>query len=174
MMKKLATCLGIGVVAASMAVAAPASAAPKYDPASGTGYVSKGEVQSALGWNNNEFQANADRVSFTVHTYQYLRMEWTCTEDGGDRTLERESFRHNNRYGWIDTTPRERRQVIGFELSNYQYFVGISVPAHESESGVCPESWTASGERLAEVEEEKITLELYLDGGNEIAAELEV
>ncbi|MFI7581109.1 hypothetical protein [Kocuria kalidii] len=172
-MKKLSTCLGIGVVTASMAVAAPASAAAKYDPASGTGYVSKGEVQSALGWNNKEFQANADRVSFSVQTYQYLRMAWTCTEDGGDGTLEREGFRDNYRYGWIDTTPRERGQVVGFELSDYQYIVGISVPAGESETGVCPESWTASGVRLAEVEEEEITLDLHLDGENTITATLE-
>lgn len=174
MMKKLSTCLGIGVFAASMAVAAPSVAAAKYDPESGTGYVSKGEVQAALGWNNEEFQANAVRIDFNFRTYRYLRLAWTCTEDGGGGTLERESFRHSTSYGRLTTTPQGHQQVVGFKLSDPEYLTARNVPAPGLEQGSCPESWTAGDVRSAGIEDEWIGLYMYLDNEIVPAARLEV
>jgi opacity protein-like surface antigen len=55
------------MVAASMAavLAAPALAAVIFDPSTGTGFVGKGDVQLAFGWNNKQLQDNADGVVFT-------------------------------------------------------------------------------------------------------------
>jgi hypothetical protein len=55
--------VAISVVGASLALTASAQAVT-FDPATGTGDVSKGEVQSGFGWNDPEFQNYADRVTF--------------------------------------------------------------------------------------------------------------
>lgn len=59
---------------AAAAVATVAMAAVTYDPASGTGFVGKGDVQLAFGYNNAGFQAVASDVSFEYResvTYSY-------------------------------------------------------------------------------------------------------
>lgn len=46
-------------VAGAAALAAVAYADVTFDPATGTGFVGKGDVQSAFGWNNKQLQNNA-------------------------------------------------------------------------------------------------------------------
>ena len=48
----------------AMALATTAQAAVTFDPETGTGFVGKGDVQVAFGWNNAQFQANATGLSF--------------------------------------------------------------------------------------------------------------
>jgi hypothetical protein len=52
----------------------------------GLGSVSKGDVQSALGWNNHDFDANSDNVVFSVKLTQVSRMVWSCA--GQDFVLQ--------------------------------------------------------------------------------------
>lgn len=49
---------------ASLTVIGTAAATVSWD-ARGTGFVGKGDVQSAFGWNNAQFQANASGITFT-------------------------------------------------------------------------------------------------------------
>lgn len=67
------------VAAASVVLAAgPALATATFDPATGTGYVGKGDVQVPFGWNNTMLQSNAEKVSFTyVDSTEY---DVTCKE----------------------------------------------------------------------------------------------
>jgi hypothetical protein len=46
-----------------------------FDVSDGTGFVGKGDVQAAFGWNNHDLQENADDVWFSVNltnTYTYV------------------------------------------------------------------------------------------------------
>lgn len=52
--------------AAAVALGAPAAAsAATLDPATGSGFVGKGEIQTAYGWNNTTLQKNASGVTFS-------------------------------------------------------------------------------------------------------------
>jgi hypothetical protein len=53
---------GLGV--AALVLATSASATVTFDPSTGTGFVGKGDVQTAFGWNNQIAQAQANNVSF--------------------------------------------------------------------------------------------------------------
>jgi hypothetical protein len=69
---------------AALATAAVASANVAVD--NGSGSVSKGDVQSALGWNNHDFDANSKNVVFSVKQTQVSRMAYSCA--GQDFVME--------------------------------------------------------------------------------------
>lgn len=55
-----------GAALATLALTIPAAnAAVTFDPATGTGFVGKGDVQTALGYNNAQLQKNASTLVFT-------------------------------------------------------------------------------------------------------------
>jgi hypothetical protein len=56
--------IGIMAVAMLAIIPAAASASVTYDAATGKGFVGKGDVQTAYGWNNAALQANAAGVTF--------------------------------------------------------------------------------------------------------------
>ena len=55
----------IAVTAATLLLAPAASAAVTINETNGTGFVGKGDVQVAFGWNNKQLQTNATGVSFS-------------------------------------------------------------------------------------------------------------
>lgn len=63
-MNKIKTIIGGGIVATALAVGSIAGAAVDFDPATGTGFSGKGDVQLAFGWNNKQLNTNASDVSF--------------------------------------------------------------------------------------------------------------
>jgi hypothetical protein len=62
---------------AILATAAVATATVAVD-ANGTGFVGKGDVQTALGWNNAAFDANAGSVEFTQKTVTSAHYALVC------------------------------------------------------------------------------------------------
>ena len=58
--------------------AATAATAYTMDPASGTGFVGKGEVQTVLGLNNKQIQGL--NVDFTEKSVTSQSFDWTCTK----------------------------------------------------------------------------------------------
>jgi len=80
-MKSLSSRTMLGLALA--VVSASALAEVVFDPATGTGFVGKGDVQDAFGWNNAGLQANATGVTFTYgYTGEY---EAICTFTTGPR-----------------------------------------------------------------------------------------
>lgn len=73
-LRKIAVSTATAAVAVSLA-AAPAMAAVTFDPATGKGFVGKGDVQLALGWNNSQLQQNAGSLLFT--STQPASQAWT-------------------------------------------------------------------------------------------------
>ena len=69
---------------ALVAISATASAEVVFDPATGTGFVGKGDVQDAFGWNNALLQSSASGVTFTYgYTATYVAI---CTFTTGEGT----------------------------------------------------------------------------------------
>jgi hypothetical protein len=129
-MKKLVT----AAVIATMAVAQPASAAVTFDAIDGTGFVGKGDVQLAFGWNNAALQRNAAGVTFTFQQKDFydVTCEWeTVTGGPRSKTIEHDVTIQKNTQvrSSIVYDARVRNQITGFNLNGFSITVTTgSVP----------------------------------------------
>jgi hypothetical protein len=118
------------VLGAMFAMSAITMAAVTFDPETGEGFVGKGDVQDAFGWNNKQLQDNAEDVTFTYEdeaTYDIL-----CEQQ---QTSDRRTFRRSAGIDEAtDGDPRQKKgqkQFTGFILSGYDGTV-------ESGDAECP------------------------------------
>ena len=112
MKRALITALAVS----GLALSATSASAYTLNP-DGTGFVGKGEVQTAFGWNNQALQANADAVNFYVSTTTESETTWTCsrtTPAGGEIVQERSNTTTTEAQGLLDSTTRDKKQVTGF------------------------------------------------------------
>jgi hypothetical protein len=111
--KAMVLTVAAAVFAASAAVMADVILNPD-----GTGFVGKGDVQSAFGWNNAQLQANAHLVTFSVTATQARTQECTTTGTPPHVVV---SFRqaHRGLAGGIAHHPRVRNQITGFILDGF-------------------------------------------------------
>ena len=114
----LAACL-VGAIAVFAAVT--------FDPSTGKGFVGKGDVQIALGWNNAQLQANASSVVFTYvaqDVYQVTEVYATGNPDQ-PKSLNVHDITVTKVFGVqskVDADPRQtkgQKQFTGFILSGY-------------------------------------------------------
>ncbi|MGI8545384.1 MAG: hypothetical protein ACR2MD_18160 [Aridibacter sp.] len=116
----------------------------------GKGFVGKGDVQLAFGWNNAALQANADIVSFALETHSSTVTEvtWVCTKDNGN-TQERARITttESSSGGVVSALARLKNQISGFNLLG---FVNPNTTPTTSTStegpavSSCPTNWVAS------------------------------
>jgi opacity protein-like surface antigen len=156
MRKKLTILLAVAMTALLAATAA--FAAVTFDPATGEGFVGKGDVQTALGFNNKQLQDNVNNIQF--RTLKVTETTWTCDRDAGPQTQERE--RTTTTQGVVDMVARERNQITGFNLTGY------SGPEEEIANegppvGSCPTGWTAINQSSQVISS---TLQVSADGTN--------
>jgi hypothetical protein len=148
--------LGSRKVLAALALALVSSvavAAVTFDPETGTGFVGKGDVQLAFGWNDAALQAKADGVTFSMEaTTNY---EAVCTFTTGEGTLGQKTHNVPHTSGIsIDSSVSSatRRgpvgQVTGFNLLGFGTtsvdsgsipVVGGPCPGNEGHGGI----WTS-------------------------------
>jgi hypothetical protein len=108
------------VLAAVLVLAASAvSAAVTFDAETGTGFVGKGDVQLAFGWNNKALQDNANSVQFQAESVVVTEVSWICTNSNNQNTQERERTTTISIQGVVSAAARERNQVTGFTLTGY-------------------------------------------------------
>jgi hypothetical protein len=108
------------VLAAVLVLAASAvSAAVTFDAETGTGFVGKGDVQLAFGWNNKALQDNAEDVQFRASSEVVTEVSWTCTNTNNDNIQERARTTTTTFEGVVSHTTRERNQITGFTLTGY-------------------------------------------------------
>lgn len=76
-------------VASLVALAVPtaALASVTLDPATGYGFVGKGDVQTPFNWNDAALQAKANAVSFTYESKSDETYAVTCEWDTGNRVI---------------------------------------------------------------------------------------
>lgn len=108
------------LVAASLMVGvSAASAAVTFDPATGTGFVGKGDVQTALVYNNKQLQDNAGSLEFAAVSETVTERTWICTNSNNQSTQERERTTTTTTTGVVSAVARERNQITGFNLTGY-------------------------------------------------------
>lgn len=133
-----AACAGL------LALATPALATVTFDPATGTGFVGKGDVQTVFTWTNKALQENAPTVDFRVNSV--AETSWTCTKtviQGNDevREIVQQRSTTTTTQGLVTTVARENSKgkdgaVSGFYLKGYEGspVLGTDGP----EPGSCP------------------------------------
>jgi hypothetical protein len=134
--------------AAATAMISSAAYAATLDLTTGLGFVGKGEVQLAYGWNNAVMQRNHTAVDFYLQTtarYE-VECEWT-TETGGKKSKTilhdvTKKFKVSDTTA-IDTKSRMTGQWTGWNLRGYEGGAPdiIELPASQTS---CPQGGTAS------------------------------
>jgi hypothetical protein len=99
----LALCATVGVVS---------YAAVDVD-GDGVGFVGKGDVQLALGWNNRKLQDNHGTVAFRANVA--TEYKWLCANNGG----EHQKTTKTTAFGLVSYAARERNQITGFTLDGF-------------------------------------------------------
>ena len=111
---RLSAPLGLAV-AFVMVAAGIAVASVSFDPATGTGYVDKTDVQAAFSWKEGTFQANVRRVGF--HAATFTSWTWECVIAGESVTVTADLESSWVVASEVVSTPGQRRSVSGFNLT---------------------------------------------------------
>lgn len=128
--------------AAALATAGAAFAAVTFDPATGTGFVGKGDVQLALGLNNAQLQNQAGSLQFSVASTVVTEASWLCTNTRNENTQERSRTTTETVQGVLSAVARERNQITGFNLNGYAGGGSTSSSVTEGpQLNSCPTNW---------------------------------
>ena len=114
-----------------------------FDPATGLGFVGKGDVQYTFGWNNAQLQSGAVGVMFQVNSVEISEASWTCHKfsgrDGTNEIIqERSRTTTTSTQGVIAHVVRERNQITGFYLTGYLGAATQSVETDGPAVNSCP------------------------------------
>lgn len=162
-MKKLFSGLAAGALAMGI-MASSAFAAVTFDPVDGTGFVGKGDVQTALGWNNAELQKNAENLKFTYETQTVYEVTVTWTTGDGTKGEKTHTVEHKRTYSVndiVDYGARIKNQVTGFNLLGFNSDLN---PTFDEIPKVGDEYPGNSGHIVKLVELVSTTGGLYVDG----------
>jgi hypothetical protein len=154
-MRKLIT--AGATVALALAVAGPASASVTLDPSTGIGFVGKGDVQTAYGWNDQKLQDYASSVTFSYSKTTDEQYAVTCgwdTESTQGRDHQVVITHHvQNKRGNVNASvaydPKSvsrnnpNGKVTGFKLTGFPD--GQPVVTNEGTVPVVDESCPATG-----------------------------
>lgn len=143
MRKILLTSATAASFAAALALAAPATAAVNFDPATGIGFVGKGDVQLAFNLSNAQLQKEAGNVSFAAVTENVSETFWVCTNTKNETTQERERTTTTTTSGVVSGVARDgKKQITGFNLTGYAGTPTTSTPTTEGPAAnSCPTNW---------------------------------
>lgn len=125
------------------------SLAVTFDPATGLGFVGKGDVQLVFGWNNKQLQDNAALVDFRVSSISEQVTTWTCSKphpQGHDDIVDmRANTTTTTLQGLVTTVARENSKgrdgpVSGFHINGYEGAPTSSQLTSGDQLGSCPSS----------------------------------
>jgi hypothetical protein len=89
----------------------------------GTGFVSKGEVQTAFGWNNALLQKNASGVTFRYDTAEEYKYDCTFTVEVGKDKVREPRTQNRGKSTSVNAVvaydARIKNQVTGFTLTSF-------------------------------------------------------
>lgn len=138
----------------AVALTGTATAAVTFDPATGNGFVGKGDVQVPFGWNDAKLQQYASGVSFEYESQSDDQYSVTCEWDTGNKKIvhhiqtKRASVGSSVAY---DVTKSDRKnpngKITGFNLTGIDQATlsessNGSVPVV---GGSCPETGSDEG-----------------------------
>lgn len=150
---KIKTMLIGGAVAGALIVGSTAGAAvtPNYDADGkfdGTGFVGKGDVQDAFGWNNAATKANAGLVSFEYENVTRETKECRNREGTGSSAVWVVVGTRTISEGVEAATVSEARKNKQEEITGYTLTGFDGTPEVTEESEQCPEGTQPNGEVL--------------------------
>lgn len=137
----------LAAAAATAMVSSAAIAAVTYDDA-GFGFVGKGDVQLAFGWNNKQAQQNANAVAFSLESEDAydVTCEWT-TVTGGKNSKTIYHAVTNRKVSSVASTiaydARMKNQYTGYILNGISSTSVIGTAAPEIGDN-CPQGGSAS------------------------------
>lgn len=120
-----------GIIALVAFVAMTSFGAITFDPVTGTGFVGKGDVQLALGWNNAQLQSNSVWFTYVVEDIYEVEAEWYT---GPDHNVTRHTISVPRTVSVNASVVSESRKnsqdaITGFNLAGFgSYSSGGSVP----------------------------------------------
>ncbi len=142
MKKGILTGIAATTFAATLALGAPATAAVTFDPATGEGFVGKGDVQTAFAWNNSQLQSQAGNVSFAAKSETVTEVSWVCTNPRNENTQERQRTTRTSTSGVVSAVTRDnKKQVTGFNLSGYAGDATSTTNTGGNQLNSCPTNW---------------------------------
>ena len=106
----------IVAIAALVALAVPTAALATVSVNDGVGHVDKGDVQSALKWNNGDFDKYAAGLTFSTTVTKVYNNSWKC-QDGTEYNQPRTQVLAPT----LEKTPvmsSNGKQITGWELTN--------------------------------------------------------
>ena len=132
----------LAAAAATTFVASAAWASVTFDPASGTGFVGKGDVQLAFGWNNKAAQTNAKAVSFSLEsddTYD-VTCEWDTVAGQSGNIIHHEvtNHKHQGVNATLAYDARLKNQYTGYNLLGFSGDPVITGQAAPEVGDSCP------------------------------------
>lgn len=124
-MKKLIVLLAAG--AATLALAGAAAAGITFNPLFGTGFVGKGDVQTALGWNNPTLRSEVAEGNVEFEFGQYQNYQWAC-KTNTDLTLTVTGEAHGvvGAIPAYDSRKNSQDFITGFNLTGYEDVSGLT------------------------------------------------
>jgi hypothetical protein len=142
--------IGLTAIVAAFAIGTTvALAAVTFDPATGTGFVGKGDVQLVYSWNNKALQDNATSVQFRASSTTVTGVSWECTNANNENVQERSRTTETSVQGVVSSIARERNQITGFNLTGYSGDPTVVTGATEGPPvNSCPSSagsWSLTG-----------------------------
>lgn len=128
-----------GVAASAALLLGGVAQAYTLDPADGTGFVGKGEVQTPFGWNNAKLQANAAGVSFTYEVSDSYTAVCTWITGEGTRGQKTHNVDHRTSTSVASSVAYDARvksQITGFTLKGFG--ATTTTGAVPEVGGTCP------------------------------------
>lgn len=144
MRKRTAAGAALVAVVAALAFAGPASAAVSLRD-DGTGFVGRGDVKAALGWDDPQLRANADGLGFVVATESTTRTSWRCTNSETGEVLARRMTLTVNQSRGVERTVRTnwRGAVTGFRLTGFGgHAISAATPDGPAPRSCPPGPWS--------------------------------
>jgi hypothetical protein len=156
------TIRGLAVaIAATIVLTVGALAAVDVDFETGEGFVGKGDVQTALGWNNPTLQRDADDLRFRINSVQ--ETTWLCYHTENPNAADQERSTEVSIQGVLSHTERLRNQITGFGIDGFD-----GDPIIDTDGGAvnsCPNPNRAYLEGSTETGDPSGGLQVSGDGG---------
>jgi hypothetical protein len=113
------------------------------DPVDGTGFIGKGDVQLALGFNNKQLQDAANALEFRMSAVVVTEVSWVCTNSNNQNSQERERTTTTTVGGLITAVERVKNQITGFKLIGREGTESSSSETEGNPLNSCPSGpWT--------------------------------
>lgn len=141
-LKRIATVAAVSAGAFAL-VAGPASALVTFDPATGSGFVGKGDVQLALNYNNKQLNDNASSLKFTYEGITVSETSWVCTNPKNENIQERERTTTTETAGVVSAIARDnKKQITGFNLDGFLGTPTGGITTEGNKLDSCPTGWS--------------------------------